>query len=94
MFTGDELRIWIKDKRDTFVKTTKEMKLKTGVGIKRTTAKKKWILKNFAFLKPFIESRKGSTVGVGTQTNNITSFLICMNNLCRQYVKTSVCNVC
>ena len=71
MFTADELRTWIKDKRDTFVKVTREMRQQSGAGSMRQTAKKKWILSKFDFIKPYVVTTTGSTAGVGTRTANI-----------------------
>ena len=75
MFTDDELRIWIKDKRDTFVKAMREMRQGSGTGTMRVSYQKKWILAKFDFIKPYIVETKASSVVVGTRTANIVLFV-------------------
>ena len=75
MFTGLDLRIWIKDKRDTYVKVMKEMKQTSGSGTMSFSFQKRWIMKRFAFIKPYVVETQASSAGVGTRTDNIVEFV-------------------
>ena len=63
--------------RDRYAEVSNEMKHTSGVVAAKIKAHNQYIKETFAFLKPYITSHKGTTVGVSIQ-----SVIIIVASLC------------